>query len=74
MLLKGYDVFPWLMYGQVRRLCLWSCNGITVLAGGLDVLSMFASFSRASMSRGFGERQKATTGCFVRKGYLFREK
>ena len=28
VLLKGYDVFPWLMYGQVRRLCLWSGNGM----------------------------------------------
>ena len=33
-----------------------------VLAGGLGVLSLFASFARKSRSRGFGERRKGTTG------------
>ena len=40
---------------------VWSCNG-TVPAGGLGVLSLFASFARTSRSRRIGERRKATTG------------
>ena len=53
---------------------VWSCDKRNVLAGGLDVLSMLASFARTSISRRFGERPKATAGCFMRKGYLFLEK
>ena len=53
---------------------VWSCDKRNVLAGGLDVLSMLASFARTSISRRFGERPKATAGCFIRKGYLFLEK
>ena len=58
--LVKYDVFPWLMYGQVRRPCLELQQN--VLAGGLVMLSLFASFVRTSRSRMFGERWKATTG------------
>ena len=61
MLVKVYDVFPWLMYGQVRKPCLELQRNVQ--AGGLpDVLSLFASFARTRMSRRFDERQKGTTG------------
>ena len=50
MLVKVYDVFPWLMCGQVRQPCLelqWNAP-----AGGLGVrvLSVFASFAQKSRS------------------------
>ena len=61
VLVKVYDVFPWLMYGQVRQPCLELQRNVQ--AGGLPgVLSLFASFARTSRSRRFGERQKGTTG------------
>ena len=61
MLVKVYDVFPRLMYGQVRQPCLELQQN--VLAGGLPgVLSLFASFARTRRSRRFGERKEATTG------------
>ena len=55
VLVKVYDVFPLLMYGQVRQ--PWLELQRNVPAGGLGVLSLFASFARR-----FGERRKATTG------------
>ena len=59
MLAKVYEVFPWLMYGQVRQPYVeWQRN---VPARGVAVLSLFASFARTSRSRRFGERRKATT-------------
>ena len=61
VLVKVYDVFPWLMYGQVRQPCLELQRNVQT--GGLPgVLSLFASFARTSRSRRFGERQKGTTG------------
>ena len=57
MLVKVYDVFPWLM---VRQPCLGLQRNVP--AGGLGVLSLFASFARTGRSRRFGEQQKATTG------------
>ena len=62
VLVKVYDVFPWLMYGQVRQ----SCRELqrNVLAGSFGFLSSFASFARTSRSRRrFGERRtKAKKG------------
>ena len=64
MLAKVYEVFPWLMYGQVRQPCVeWQRN---VPARGVGVLSLFASFARTSRSRRFGERRKATTRTFLK--------
>ena len=60
MLVKVYDVFPWLMYGQVRQPCLELQQN--VLAGVLGVLLLFASFARTSRLQRFGEWRKATTG------------
>ena len=60
VLVKVYDIFPWLMYGRVRKPCLELQRNVP--AGGLGVLSLFASFARTSRSRRFGERRKATTG------------
>ena len=51
MLVKVYDVFQWLMYGQVRQPCLELQRNAP--AGGLGVLSLFASFARMSRSRRF---------------------
>ena len=60
-MVKVYDVFPWLMYGQVREPCLELQRNVQ--AGGLPgVLSLLASFARTRRSRRFGERQKGTTG------------
>ena len=61
VLVKLYDVFRRLRYGQLRQPCVWSCNGMC-RQGGLGVLSLFASFAPTSRSRRFGERRKATTG------------
>ena len=55
VLVKVYDVFPWLMYGQVRQPCLELQRN--VLAGSFGFLSSFASFARTSRSRRFGERR-----------------
>ena len=41
MLVKVYDVFPWLMYGQVRQPCLELQRNVP--AGGLGVSSLFPS-------------------------------
>ena len=41
MLVKVYDVFPGLMYGQVRQPCLELQQNVP--AGGLGVLSLLAS-------------------------------
>ena len=46
VLVKVYDVFPWLMYGQVRQPCLESKRN--VLAGSFGFFSSFASFARTS--------------------------
>ena len=58
--MKVYDVFPWLMYGQVRQPCVELQRNVP--AGGLGVLSLFAIFALTSRSRRFDERRKATTG------------
>ena len=60
MLVKVYDVLPWLMYGQVRQPCLELQQN--VLAGVLGVLSLIASLARTSRLQRFGEWRKATTG------------
>jgi len=61
VLVKVYDVFPWLMYGQVRQPCLELQRNVPT--GGLGVLSLFASFTRTSRSRSLvPERRKETTG------------
>ena len=61
MLVKVYDVFPWLMYGQVRQPCLEFQRNVPT--GCLGVLSLFASFTRTSRSRSLvPERRKVTTG------------
>ena len=60
LLVKVYDAFPLLMYGRVRQLCLELQRNVP--AGGLGVLSLFASFARTSSSRRFGGQGKATTG------------
>ena len=58
---KVYDVFPWLMYGQVRQPCLELQRNVPT--GGLSVLSLFASFTRTSRSRSLvPEGWKVTTG------------
>ena len=63
VLVKVYNVFPWLMYGQVRQPCLELQRN--VLAGSFGFLSSFASFARTSRSRRFGERRtKAKKGAF----------
>ena len=41
--MKVYDVFQWLMYGQMRQSCLELQRNAP--AGGLGVLSLFASFA-----------------------------
>ena len=65
MLVKVYDVFPWLMYGQVRQPCLELQRN--VLAGSVGFLSSFASFARTSRSRRFGERRtKAMIGNYLK--------
>ena len=43
VLVKVNDVFPWLMYGQVRQPCLELQRNVP--AGGLAVLSLFPSFT-----------------------------
>ena len=61
VLVKVYDVFPWLMYGQVRQPCLQLQRNVPT--GGLSVLSLFVSFTRTSRSRSLvPERRKVTTG------------
>ena len=60
MLVKVYDVFPWLMYGQVRQPCLELQQN--VLAGVLGVLLLFVSLTRMSSLQRFSEWRKATTG------------
>ena len=62
VLVKVYDVFPRLMYGQVRQPCLELQRN--VLAGSFNFLSSFASFARMSRSRRFGERRKAKKGTY----------
>jgi len=64
VLVKVYDVFPWLMNGQVRQ----SCRELQrdVLAGSFGFLSSFASFARTSRSRRFGERRKAKKGTYLK--------
>ena len=65
VLVKVYDVFPWLMYGQVRQPCLELQRN--VLAGSFGFLSSFASFARTSRSRRFGERRtKAKIGNYLK--------
>ena len=65
VLVKVYDVFPWLMYGQVRQPCLESKRN--VLAGSFGFLSSFASFARTSRSRRFAEhRTKAKKGTYLK--------
>ena len=43
MLVKVHDVFPWLMYGQVRQPCLELQQNVP--AGGLGESSLFLGFT-----------------------------
>ena len=70
VLVKVYDVFPWLMYGQVRQPCLELQRNVPT--GGLGVLLLFESFTRTSRSRSLLlERRKVTT-CTSLKMFLKR--
>ena len=61
MLVKVYDAFPWLMYGKVRQPCLELQRDVP--AGGLGVLSFFASFAPTMFLK---HSVDCRMGCFLR--------
>ena len=56
MLVIVYDVYPWLIYGKGSQPCV-ELQG-NVPAGGLGVLSFFASFVQTSRSKRFANGGK----------------